>query len=259
MSSPIITMQKVNGLKTGVTVFGEGQPIVLLHGWGGSIKSMWPVAERFGKLGFQTHTLDLPGFGVSDFPPEPWDVPRYAQFVLAYLQMAGLEKAHLIGHSFGGRISIFLSAEHPVFVDKLVLVDSAGVRPEPTTHMKIYLLTRQMIFTLLKMPGFRRFEPPVRQWFRQKYGSPDYLNAGPLEATFKLVINQDLVEFARRIQAPTLLIWGELDQETPVRDAKILEDAISDAGLIIFEGAGHYAYLERAADFTRIVTHFFRS
>lgn len=257
MSSPVITIQNIDHLKMGVTVFGEGAPILLLHGWGGGIKSMWPVAEWLGKQGFQTHTLDLPGFGVSDMPPQPWDVPRYADFVLAYLKTAGLEKTHLIGHSFGGRISIVLGAEYPERVNKLVLVDSAGVRPEPTTNMQIYTFTRKSILALLRTPGLRRFETPVRHWFRQKFGSPDYLNAGALEATFKLVINQDLVAYARRIKAPTLLVWGELDTETPLRDAKILEDAIPDAGLVVLEGAGHYAYLERLNEFTRIVKYYF--
>lgn len=259
MTSPIMTIQTIENLKTGVTIFGEGTPVLLLHGWGGNIKSMWPVAERLGNQGFQTHTLDLPGFGMSDMPPQAWDVPRYAQFVLAYIQSLDIDKINLVGHSFGGRISIFLSAEYPEVVRKLVLVDSAGVKPAPTTNMKIYAFSRQVIFGLLQLPVLKRFEPPVRQWFRQKFGSTDYLNAGALEATFKLVIHQDLVPFARRIQAPTLLIWGQLDMDTPVSDAKILEDAIPDAGLVVFEGAGHYSYLDRPTDFTRIVSHFFKS
>lgn len=259
MSSPIITIQTIDNLKTGVTIFGEGAPILLLHGWGGNIKSMWPVAERLSNQGFQTHTLDLPGFGVSDLPPEAWDVPRYAKFVLSYIQSLSLEKIHLIGHSFGGRISIFLTAHHPEIVNKLVLVDSAGIKPAPTSNMKLYYLSRSIIFNLLKLPGLHQFEPSVRQWFRQKFGSTDYLNAGALEATFKLVINQDLLPFARQISVPTLLIWGEKDMDTPLSDAKILEEAIPDAGLVVFEGAGHYSYLERPTDFTRIVTHFFKS
>jgi pimeloyl-ACP methyl ester carboxylesterase len=186
-------------------------------------------------------------------------VGDYADFVMAYIQKMKLNRVRLIGHSFGGRISIYLSAHYPEVVRQIVLADSAGVRPEQSMNMRLYYSGRRVMFTLLKIPGLRRFERPLRDWLRQKFGSTDYLNAGPLEETFKLVINEDLVPIAREIQAPTLLIWGEQDKDTPLRDAKILEDAIPDAGLVVFEGAGHYAYLERPTEFARIVSHFFKS
>jgi pimeloyl-ACP methyl ester carboxylesterase len=125
--------------------------------------------------------------------------------------------------------------------------------------MRLYYLARSVIFMLLNVPGISYFEPPVRRWLRRKFGSEDYLNAGALAETFKRVVDQDLVPLARRIQAPTLLIWGDEDQDTPLSHARILEKAIPNTGLVIFEGAGHFSYLDRPLDFVRIVTNFLHS
>jgi pimeloyl-ACP methyl ester carboxylesterase len=247
----------IDGLTVGVQVVGQGQPVLLLHGWGANRQAMLPIAERLAAQGFECHCLDFPGFGQSQTPAQAWDVERYARFIVAYLESAGLEQVHLIGHSFGGRVSIVLGADFPERVQKLVLTDSAGVKPTPTGRLRLYYASRRVIFALLKLPLLSRFEPPVRERLRQRYGSADYKAAGPLTETFKRVVNQDLLSHARRIQAPTLLIWGDQDQDTPLKDAKLLETVIKDAGLVVFEGAGHYAYLERPADFARIVAYFF--
>src|SRR5688572_6310287 len=127
---------QVQNLNLNVEVNGEGDPVVLLHGWGGSVDSMRPTAQLLSQSGFKAYVLDLPGFGKSQLPPQAWDVPRYAAFVLDYLDTAGLEKVHLIGHSFGGRISLVMGAEYPDRVNKIVLVDSAGVRPQPSGNMR---------------------------------------------------------------------------------------------------------------------------
>jgi pimeloyl-ACP methyl ester carboxylesterase len=255
-------MQRIDGLHIHVQVMGEGDPVMLLHGWGVSSREMLPVAQQLTAHGFQSHLLDFPGFGASDLPPEPWDVPHYAAFIHMYLQSSGLQRVHLIGHSFGGRVSLVLAADHPEWVDKLVLVDSAGVRSPTVNQPSLFSAGRKGIAALLKLPLLNRLEPAARAWFWRKFGSADAqaaMSKSPiLLETFKQVIEQDLVPYAQRIQAPTLLIWGELDQDTPLYQAKILEQAISDAGLVVFEGAGHYAYLEQLPHFIRVVTTFFK-
>jgi pimeloyl-ACP methyl ester carboxylesterase len=255
-------MPLIDGLEIGVDVVGEGDPVLLLHGWGVSMQEILPVAQRLSQLGFQCHSLDLPGFGSSQLPPQAWDVPRYAAFVKSYLEYAGLNSVHVIGHSFGGRISLVLGADYPDLIRKIVLVDSAGVPPRVSWQMKSYSLSRKVIFVLLKLPLLNRFEPAVRRWFWQRFGSVDAqaaIKRSPiLIDTFKLVIKQDLLPYARRIHKPTLLVWGELDQDTPLDQAKILEEAIPDVGLVVFDGAGHYAYLDRLPEFVRIVTTFFK-
>ena len=98
----------------------------------------------------------------------------------------------------------------------------------------------------------------MQRWVRERYASEDLKNAGPLEDTFLRVVREDLVPRAARIKASTLLIWGDQDQDTPLWQAQVLEKTIPDAGLVVFKGAGHFAFQERIADFIRIVDTFFK-
>lgn len=247
----------VDGLQTSVKIIGEGFPVLFLHGWGGNITSLESIAAQLSAAGFECHIIDLPGFGDTELPPEPWGVPQYADWVMAYVKQAGIEKMHLVGHSFGGRISLILGAEHGDKIDKIALSNSAGIKLPPPMNIRIYYFVRRILFAMLSIPGLGGLKEKLRAYFRQRYGSSDYLSAGPLVETFKLVIGQDLRDYARRIQAPTLLFWGDMDVETPLKIGRILEAEIPDAALILFEGAGHFAYLDRPAEFVQIVTHFF--
>lgn len=254
------TFIEIGGVKTAVAVVGEehsGTPILLLHGWGASIQAMWAVALRLANEGFCVHAVDFPGFGETDLPPEAWTVPQYAAWTIQYMDTAQLDKVNLIGHSFGGRVSLVLGAEYPERVDKIVLSNSAGVILPPLLRLRFYYLWRGTLMNILSLPGLGSVKEKVKTSLRQRYGSTDYLNAGELVDTFRLVIGQDLRDYAKRIQAPTLLFWGDQDEETPLEIGQILEETIPDAALILFEGAGHYAYLDNLGQFIRVVGHFF--
>ena len=259
MSEPVITVRSIAGLQTGVCVVGEGKPVLALHGWGGSIRSFAPVAERLSVQGYQVHMLDLPGFGQSDLPPQPWGVPEYARFVVAYLDDSDLGRVSFLGHSFGGRIGLVLAADYPGRVDKMVLADSAGIRVPLSARQQVRnFLARSARRTLeqLRLDGWR---DRLRDGYNRRYASEDYLTAGPLRETFVLVIEQDLTSYAERVQAPTVLIWGDQDTETPLWQGQRLEQIMPDAGLVVFKGAGHFAYLESLNDYVRIVDHFLSS
>jgi pimeloyl-ACP methyl ester carboxylesterase len=257
MTTKQVCRQEIDGISTRVACAGEGLAVVFLHGWGASYETFWPAAERLARQGFTVHVLDLPGFGGTGLPPEPWGVPQYTQWVLAYLDANQLDEIFLVGHSFGGRISLVLGADHPNRVRKIVLSNSAGVKLPPPLKIRFYYIWRRALLTVLSLPGLGSMKQRVLAYLRQRYGSSDYLQAGPLTETFKLVIAQDLLPFARRVQAPTLLFWGDQDTDTPLAAGKILEREMPDAGLIVFEGAGHYAYLDDLAQFVRVVSYFF--
>jgi pimeloyl-ACP methyl ester carboxylesterase len=253
-----ITLSTLDGLLIAREVLGEGQPVLLLHGWGGRIESMQRVAARLMPLGYQVHNIDLPGFGRSAVPPETWGIADYARLAVHYLDQVELKPVSVIGHSFGGRIAIVLGADHPEYVEKLVLADSAGVLTPPTTAQR----TRQAVFraanAVLSLPGLGAFQTRLRQWGRNRFGSEDLRNAGPLEPIFRRVIREDLLPRAATIKAPTLLIWGDRDQDTRLWQGQVLEKTIPDAGLVVFRGAGHFAYQERLVDFVRIVDTFLK-
>ena len=259
MSEPQVTTRPIAGLQIGSSVVGEGPPVVALHGWGGSVQSFWPVAERLAPLGYQVHLLDLPGFGQSEVPPQAWGVADYARLVLAYLIEAGLERVPVLGHSFGGRIALVLAAEQPERVSRMVLADSAGLRTPPTLGQATrhtLARTAQQSLTALGLSGLR---DRLQARYAARYASEDYRSAGPLRETFLRVIGEALTPYAQRITCPTVLIWGANDTDTPLWQGRKLEQLIPDAGLIVFEGAGHFAYLERLNDYIRIVDHFLSS
>jgi pimeloyl-ACP methyl ester carboxylesterase len=239
-----------------VQKMGQGPPILFLHGWGADSRSFGAVGQALARQGFACHLLDLPGFGGTPPPDETWDVPRYAAWVSAYMQAEGLASAHIVGHSFGGRISLVLGADYPHLVQKLVLVDSAGLKLPPSAKMRLYQVGRSLLLSLLRLPFLRRYEDRGRAYLRRRFGSEDYKNAGVLSETFKQVIAQDLLPYARRVAAPTLLIWGADDKDTPLKMGQILEKNMPNAGLVVFEGTGHYAHVERPSQFVHIVSHF---
>ena len=245
---------EINNLNVSYQVAGKGDVVLLLHGWGGEAASFQPVFEWLAQS-HKVYALDLPGFGKSQVPPTAWDSSDYARFVTAFLEKFGIPKAHLIGHSFGGRISIILSAEHPEKVDKLILVDSAGIRPRRT--VKYYFRVGiAKAGKLLRRCG--KLGAHLANAMSARVGSKDYQDAGEMRATLVKVVNQDLRSLLPRISASTLLIWGENDKDTPVFFGQIMEKEIPDAGLVVLKEAGHFSYLDKFPQFCRIVASFLK-
>ena len=248
----------IGGIKTQTAITGTGPTILFLHGWGANIDTMWPPAVQLATQGFTVHVLDFPGFGGTDLPPTTWGVPDYTAWVVQYLNHFELTKVFLVGHSFGGRVSLVLGADYPQYVKKIALSNSAGVKLPPAWDIRLYYMVRKMTLGVLSLPGLSGLKERAKAYFRQRFGSTDYLNAGPLTETFKTVIAQDLLPYAKRVHASTLLFWGDKDDATPLKAGQILEQEMPDAGLVVFKGAGHYAYLDDLAQFVNVVSYFFK-
>lgn len=228
---------------------GRGKPVLFLHGWGGSSDSFFPLFNHL-KDHFEIFAIDFPGFGRSSMPPSTWGVEEYAHLVYSFLEGLGIKRTHIVAHSFGGRVAILLSAKYPESVNKLVLVNSAGLIPKRgyKYYFKVYLF--KVLKRLYLLLG-RDLEPLYR-----RYGSRDYREAGELRPIFKKVVNQDLSPFLPLIKAKTLLVWGDEDRETPLYFGEIMRKRIPDAELVVFKGAGHFSYMERMEEFKDILLDF---
>lgn len=250
---------EINGLKTNHTITGSGDPVLLLHGWGANLQLLWKLAAELAKKGYRVHALDLPGFGESDFPPAAWTVHDYVQFVLAYMDSQNLtSNVHLFGHSFGGRLAIVLGAEYANRFNKIILCDAAGVKPRTPLHKQLPARMYKSVKKSINNESILgKFISQLSESYRQRVGSADYLSAGELKETFLAVIAEDLLPLASKISRPTLLLWGANDQDTPLWQAQALEKAIPDAGLVVFQGAGHYSYLDALPNAVRIMDYFF--
>jgi len=241
-----------------VRVTGDGTALLLLHGWGASSELFEPVTPLLAD-GRRVIVPDLPGFGETPPPPEPWDVAAYAEWTLALLDRLEVQRADVVGHSNGGRIAIMLAARHPDRIGSVVLTSSAGIRPRRGLRQRwnvrmFKAMRRTARSSLLPQPVRERLQGRV-----DRRGSPDYQAAtGVMRQTLVRIVNEDLRGLLPRIAAPVLLIWGERDEETPLSDAHLMERLIPDGGLVVFEGAGHYAYLEQPGRFAHIVDVFLR-
>lgn len=249
----------VKGLNINYIEEGEGELVVLLHGWGSNITLFNASVELLSK-GYKVVTMDMPGFGGSEEPKEPWCVDDYVDFVLEFLKDYDFNQVTLLGHSFGGRVIIKLcSRELPFEVDKVILVDAAGVKPKKTLKQKIkqriYKMTRWIFSLKIVLMLF----PDALENLRKRNGSADYNSATPvMRQTLVKVVNEDLTHLMPNVKAPTLLIWGTADDATPLSDAHIMEKLMPEAGLVCFEGAGHYSFLERQAQYLRVLASFMK-
>lgn len=241
----------VEGQTARLVDLGDGEPVVVLHGWGGRVESMAPVISCLTGSR-RVLALDLPGFGESPAPETAWGTADYARFVRRVLGDAGVEKADFVGHSFGAKTSLYLAATSPA-VRRLVLAGSSGLRTPPSLKARAKrALSRGARFAgHLGGPG-----RALRSAVYRRIASEDYRNAGPLRPTFVKVVNEDLTDLLPRVGAPTLLVWGTEDDAVPVAHARTMEERIPDAGLVLFEGAGHFAYLDEPERFCRVVRHF---
>lgn len=235
---------------------GQGQKVLLLHGWGGCADSFLPVFNYLSSK-FEVYAIDFPGFGQSTVPEKPWGVRDYKDMVIKFMDALGIDRTNIIAHSFGGRVSIMLSAEHPERVLKLVLADSAGLIPKRgfKYYYRVYKFKLFKKIFVLFTPGEDRQEKLDK--FYRKYGSKDYRDAGSMRQTFTKVVNEDLRGYLHSIKSPALLVWGDQDKDTPLYFGKIMENEIPDAGLVVFKGAGHFSYLDKLNDFNIIVCRFF--
>jgi pimeloyl-ACP methyl ester carboxylesterase len=233
-------------------------PVLALHGWGASAELMRVVVERLAAGGARVIAPDLPGFGSTALPPPDWDVFAYARWVVGLLDTLEIARCHLVGHSFGGRLGLLLGADYPERLDRMILVDSAGIPPKRPLGSQLRLKAYKGIRDGLKAAGAASLSDRLRAWYSGRYGSADFQTAGPLRDIFVRVVNQDLSDYAKRVTPSTLLVWGDQDQDTPLWQGQMLEKLIPDAGLVTLKGAGHYSYLERPAEFATIALHFLR-
>jgi pimeloyl-ACP methyl ester carboxylesterase len=243
---------EAGGHKTRVLEAGSGPGVVVLHGWGGRIESMAPAIQCLAGA-FHVVALDLPGFGEAAHPRGGWGTPDYAAYVRDVLAELGIATAFFVGHSFGAKISLYLAATHPGLVEKLVVVGSPGLRTPPSLSARVKRLASRgaRVAGYLGPPG-----RAVRSAVYERVASQDYRDAGPMRPVLVKVVNEDLSGLLRRVASPTLLVWGTRDDAVPVAHARRMERLIPDAGLVLFEGAGHFAYLDEPQRFCHIVRHF---
>ena len=235
---------KVKNVDVNYIQYGEGKDILLLHGWGQNIEMMKPIGDNFCDR-FRITILDFPGFGESMEPDYDWSISDYSLMLEEFIKKVGIKKPIIMGHSFGGRVAIRYSANNPI--EKLVLFGSPCIRIQEKLPLHVIALKK-----LKTLPGMNN----IGEYMKKYIGSRDYKAASPtMRKVLVNTVNEDLSSYARNIEEPTLLIWGEHDTEAPLNDARELEKIMIDAALIILPGT-HYAYLENLPRVVAILNNF---
>lgn len=247
----------VDGYNICVKTTGTGdKTVVILQGWGTDLGVYDSVAGAIDGSRYRVIQFDFPGFGGSDEPKEPWDVDGFADFFCKFMETMQIKQATLIGHSYGGRVIIKLAAREsiPFEITNIILIDSAGVLPVRTTAQKWKIRKYKILKKFLNMKLIYAMFPEVIDDWRSRQGSADYRNATPMMRQCMVkAINEDLTELLPKIRQEVLLIWGDQDTATPIRDAHIMEEKIPNCGLAVIPGTGHFSFLEKPAQFRGIM------
>ena len=250
---------KVKDWNINYEVLGEGTPIVLLHGWLTDLETMRPIANAL-KDKFKVYLIDVVGFGKSSLPEHPLNTNEFGDFLKELLDNLKIENPILVGHSNGGRIIINSVGRGIITPRKIVLMDSAGLKPKRSLnyYVKIYFFKAGK--TVLNSLPNTKLVKKLRERLRSKVGSSDYKMSAPiLKDTMSIILNEDMREMLPKINVPTLLIWGALDTATPISDAYEMEKAIPNAGLVVYPTGTHFAYLENINNVNIVLNEFFKT
>ena len=237
---------------------GQGPVVVLLHGWGARAETYRSIINMLTPH-FRVIAPDMPGFGASTEPSFAYTAQDYADFIKIFLSELSVKKAILIGHSHGGRtiIKIASSDKNDIEIPKIVLFDSAGLIRKKSFSQKVKIAKFKLAKKIFSIGFVSKLFPDYIEKLRKKNGSSDYAAASPvMRKSMVSVINENLSDSLSKIKSPTLLIWGENDTDTPMYQAKEMNEKIPDSGLVVIKNAGHFSFLSDLSLTQRVLYSF---
>lgn len=218
---PFISVQNK---KVHYQTWGRGEPFLFVHGWGGSIESLTPLAKLFANT-HKSFLIDLPGFGQSDYPNPDWGVQDYSEMIVELVNKLQLKKLIYFGHSFGGTMGINIAAKHRDLFQKLILCAPSFKR----LNQKSGIIK---LFTFLPISIKRAIYQVV-------FPNSDLYRYPGLETNLRKIVKEDLTSILATIKTPTLILWGEKDLQTPLAPSHELNKKIKNSKLKIFPNIGH--------------------
>jgi len=248
----------INDLKINYIKKGKGKTVLIIPGWGTVINTYNTLIDSISSYA-TVLCLDMPGFGASEEPKTSWNLDDYVTFIIDFIKSQKIKELDVIGHSNGGRVIIKLMSKKNLSfkINKIILIGSAGIVHDKTVsqsfRIKIFKFCKRFASTKIIKALF----PSLLDKVKNHFGSEDYKNASPImRETMVKLINEDVREHLPNIKVPTLLIWGEKDDATPIEDAELMEKMIPDAGLIKVKDCSHYVFLENPSYVNIIIENF---
>jgi len=241
----------VDGILTNYQILGneKNKSILILHGWGRNLTDWLNVGQNLSDR-YSVILLDLPGHGGTGLPlKQPYDTSNYADFAISFLHKIGIKSTILIGHSFGGKISIDIASKSKI-INKLFLIDSSGVETK-NNKVKSKIILAKIIKSINSLlPSL------LSRKILLSLASADYKSAGELLPSFKKIVSQNVSDSAKNIKVQTYIIWGEKDKELALVCAKKLHNLISNSIIRIVWGAGHHPHLEKPDKFYNLLREY---
>ena len=253
---------------------GEGPPLLLIHGLGGSIQNWTPVIEHF-KDDYRVIALDLPGCGKSEIPDDDYSLDFFARHIRGLLAELGFERASVAGHSLGGLISLHLVLNHPEMVENLILVDNAGSHFFPKILKRALrrvpprLLKRFLLFFISYLARIRFLRRAVGVRNINQYTDALIANAVALAdrpdideyldayiETARTALNVSYHERLGEISKPTLIVWGQNDLAISLKVGQGESKKIRGSFLVSIPRADHVVQLDQPEMFNAAVARF---
>jgi len=212
--------------------------ICLIHGWGSNIKKLKPLKQKLTKLDFNPYTPKLPYFDYPE-PNIPWNNANFAKLIKKKCSKHFKNQPYyLFGHSFGGRITIKIAQNNPSCLTGVILCASAGISRDSFTKRAFFKILSLVVKPLKKIPFLKHI---INKVLIKLTGNGDYtkITTTNKKETFKNIIKESQKNQSKKINLPTLIIWGKKDTITPLQDAHFLNQHIKDSKLKLISQGTH--------------------
>lgn len=227
--------------------------ILILPGWGDTRETFRYLIDNL-KEENTIYIIDNPPFGKSKVKQSNLTIYDYSRLIQEFILNTKIDNPIVIAHSFGGRIATILSGYYNEKIKKNIFIDTAGIKQKASIKTKIYKLLRKLTNILPK-----KLKQKANSYLLKKFSSTDYYSLpDSMKETFKNIVNEDLSSYYKNIKQSTLLLWGELDSSTTLKDAEKMNKEIKDSALIVFKDATHYSYLQYPKLTLEIINEFIK-
>ncbi|WP_144097509.1 alpha/beta fold hydrolase [Croceicoccus sediminis] len=262
------------GTRTRALIAGDGEDVIAMHGTSGHLEAFSRNIVPHVNAGYKMHAIDALGHGYTDKPDEPYEIYKYGEHVLRYMDAQGIEKAHLMGESLGGWTSGWLAINHPDRVRSVQLVAAGGTKANPEIMQRIKEsttravttddidLTRQRLHLLMFDPA-KNVSDELVEIRHRIYHEPDFVaniaNLLSLQEMDRRQRNLLRPEDLNKIKAPALVVWGTNNPFGGVAEATAMHENIPGSQLEIFNECGHWPQHEHADRFNEVSIEFLKS
>ncbi len=231
------------------------QHIYIIHGWGGTKKSLQPLSEELLKKGYIPVLLEMPGHGETEQMTEPWDMADFTEWLKSKIEEKDVKNYSLIGHSFGGKIILESIISGKLNPNKAVLIDISGIKPQNSLKKLFWKTASIFVKPVRNLPIIKQSRKLVYYYI---IGERDYYKAeGSLKPTFELINKTFYDGKLGKVKTDTLLIWGKQDAITPLWMGVKLNKGIKNSQMVVLEGK-HSLPLEKPEEVSKYITDFLK-